>query len=130
MNALFKLGNNTAQIVGPEARKDNYNWEIMSWIGQWLEHQDVKLEIRVQAPAQYCIFFFNSKTSQEEAFVWELNLQWLNQFPDTKHELVLRLYGIPITLLKRRGYKGIQSKLKKIKNSTINLLRKYFVTVV
>ena len=32
-NALPQLGHNAAQMVGPEARKDNYKRKILSWIG-------------------------------------------------------------------------------------------------
>ena len=32
-NALPQLGHNTAQIAGPEARKDNYRGKILSLIG-------------------------------------------------------------------------------------------------
>ena len=32
-NALPQLGHNTAQIISPEARKDNYKRKILSWIG-------------------------------------------------------------------------------------------------
>ena len=32
-NSLRQFGYNTADIIGPEARKDNYKRKIPSWIG-------------------------------------------------------------------------------------------------
>ena len=75
-NTFPQLGHDTAQIVGPEIRKDNYKRKILSWIGthlcwmpQWLEHQHVKLETRVQAPLQNIIFSVDYRTSQQAATV-------------------------------------------------------------
>ena len=63
-NILSQLGHNTAQIVDPEDRNDNYRRKnavvdrYLFWIAQGLEHQHVKLKTRIQNSIQDRIFLF------------------------------------------------------------------------